>query len=185
MYVSALEPAAFLVALQKCVEPTDGQFEFGARVSGVGVVTQTLRGPETSRQFFGLVGEDGFRIALVVDSSQVTPYEPIIDGEFVPHGRQTALRLKLRPHPHAGMAGGLVTVSSTLLAGLVFVAVGLGWWNDAVEVSKGLALIAGFGALAFVGRVIPAKRAEIGFSKAVERAILALTDALQLSRLTE
>jgi hypothetical protein len=132
-----------------------------------------------------LVGEDGFRIARAVDSLQVTPFEPIIDGEFVPHAGKTALRIKLRPHPQAGLAGDVLGLGSALLFGLVLLAVGLGWWNDAVQNQSALALIAGFGALAVLGRRIPARRAQLGFAAAVERAVIVLADSLDLSRLAE
>ena len=131
------------------------------------------------------MGEDGFRIARIVDSTQVTPFEPIIDGEFVPHRGKVALRIKLRPHPNAGLAGDILGVGSAVLFGLVLIAVGLGWWNDDVETFRALALIGGFGALAALGRHIPARRAQLGFAAAVERAVLALAGALDLSRLEE
>ena len=176
---------AFRAALEAIVEPTDGLFEFGARLSGAGIVTQTLKGPESERPFFGLVGEDGFRIARIVDSTQVTPFEPIIDGEFVPHSGQVALRIKLRPHPNAGLAGDVLGVGSAILFGLVLIAAGLGWWNDDVESARALTLVIGFGGLAFLGRRIPARRAQLGFAEAVERAVGALVAALDLSRLSE
>jgi hypothetical protein len=181
--VAAIAPEDFTAALSALVEPTDGLFEFGARLSGAGIVAQTLKAPETDRPFFGLVGEDGFRIVRVADPTHISPFEPIIDGEFVPHKGKTAVRLKLWPHPRAGFAGDLLQTGSILLFVLVGVVLAIGTWRGEVGVFAGLGGLVGFGALAVLGKTVPARRARAGFEFAAEEAVVLLVKALKMQRI--
>jgi hypothetical protein len=166
---SALPPRVLRDRLAGAVAPIDGGFTLVSKLSGGGIVTRTLRAPETDRPLFGRVEPERIRVALVHRGIDTSPFQPIVRVELTPEGEGTRVRLALAPHPNARTFGGAFAVGAILL----LVAAGL-----QVGTRPGLALATAVFAVALGG--FPHLRARVGFGQDADRVVVALAELLEL-----
>lgn len=94
-------PAALLERVRERVEPLDEGFTLMHRLSGGGIVVRSLRAPPTRLPLFGKVDPAGFRVALVPDSRDISPFQPIVRARIMPAPGGSRVEATLRPHPDA------------------------------------------------------------------------------------
>lgn len=162
-------PAALRARLREAVEPLDGGFTLVSRLSGGGIVTRTLRAPDTDLPLFGRVEPDRIRVALVHRGVDTSPFQPIVGVALDGEGEGSAVRLDLAPHPNARTFGGIFALGAVLL--LVAAAVQFSG-------QPGVAVAAGLFAVAL--GLFPHLRARVGFGQDADRVTDALVELLEL-----
>lgn len=152
-----------LEATQLETEP----FTMVAKLSGGGIVVRVLRTPETDRAFFGRVKSDSFFLAPVHRGGDVTPFQPLLRGQWSANGTGTVLTATLSPHPHAQ--------SYDIAFHLVGLLLLLG---AAIQANVSLPYGAMLGAFGLLAALFPRLRGQAGFALETRRAEAALRDAL-------
>ncbi len=124
VWTSPHRPEALLARLRDQVEPLDEGFTLMHRLSGGGIVVRSLRAPPTRRPFFGKVDPAGFRLAVVPELGNISPFQPIVRARIEPAPGGSRVTATLRPHPdvrtHALLFLGLaaVLIISSMVKGL-------------------------------------------------------------------
>ncbi|MEC7949351.1 MAG: hypothetical protein VX265_17420 [Myxococcota bacterium] len=166
---SDMPPEALRARLASAVAPLEGGFTLVSKLSGGGIVTRTLRTPETELPLFGRVEADRIRIALVHRGVDISPFQPIVGVVIEASGRGSLVALHLAPHPNARTFAGAFALCAILL--LLAAAVQF-------SAKPGIALAAALFALAL--GLFPHLRARRGFQMDADRAVAALDGLLAL-----
>ena len=99
---SQLSLPEFIAALDKFVDPVE-EFRLISKVSGAGIVTRVLEGPEQNSQFWGRLDTEPYRIVQHVPKINRTPYQPIVHIVICTNDQASKGTLQLRPHSQATM----------------------------------------------------------------------------------
>ena len=162
-------PDALRAHLETLVEPLDGGFTLMSRLSGGGIVTRTLRAPDTERPLFGRVTPERIRVALVHRDVDMSPFQPIATVRLDPDGGGSRVTLELGPHPNARSFGGIFAFGAALLLGASLFQFSC----------RPVVAVSGMG-FAVLLAVFPHLRARHGFGQDADRAVAVLTSLLEL-----
>ena len=147
--------------LREHVEAVE-EFSIVAKLSAGGVVVRTLRAPKSEQPFFGMVGSL-LQIAELRYTHNLTPYQPILNMEYIPKDTGGVVEVLLAPHPKMMDLGILYNIAGVLLIGSIV---------PMMSVKPQLSFIAGiFGILLLI---YPALRARVSFDEACTSAIRSL-----------
>ena len=119
---SPLTPTDLHARLARHVEPAV-EFPLVSKLSGAGIVIRTIQPPPTDRPFFGTLTPAGFKLAQVLRSEGLSPYQPILEGSVAPSDAGSTVRLTLRPHQDArvfAVAFAVVGIGLIVAGGLGF-----------------------------------------------------------------
>lgn len=166
---SAATPGELRARLDASVAPIEGGFTLVSKLSGGGIVTRTLRTPDSDRLLFGRVGADRIRVALIPRGVDISPFQPIVGVGLESSGDGTAVTLELAPHPGARTFGGIFAFGALLL----FIAA-------AVQFSGAPGVAALAASFALVLAVFPHVRARRGFQDGADRVTATLDELLEL-----
>lgn len=166
---SAVAPAELRRRLERSVAPIEGGFTLVSKLSGGGIVTRTLRTPESELPLFGWVRDDRIRVAMIPRGVDLTPFQPIVGLQLSPAAEGTEVRMELAPHPGARTFGGIFAFGAVLL----LIAAGVQFSG-----SPGVALLAAL--FAVVLALFPHVRARRGFGADADRVTEALDALLEL-----
>jgi len=162
-------PAALQARLEQAVEPLEGGFTLVSRLSGGGIVTRTLRAPDTDRMLFGRVTAARIRVALVHRGIDTSPFQPIVSVGLVADGEGSRVELELAPHPNARTLGGVFALGAVLLLGASLLQL----------VAQPVVALTGV-VFAMVLGGFPHLRARHGFRRDAEAVVQALGSLLEL-----
>ena len=99
---STLSVQAFWERLDKHVGAVES-FRLISKVSGAGIVTRVLQGPDGQSAFWGRLDKEPYRIVQQVPKDNRTPYQPIVHLVIDETGPVLKGNISMRPHAQATM----------------------------------------------------------------------------------
>lgn len=170
---SPASPAALRARLDASLARIEGGFTLVSKLSGGGIVTRTLRTPDSDRLLFGRMGPERIRVALIPRGVDLSPFQPIVSVLLQPEHGGSAVTLEMAPHPGARTFGGIFAFGAVLL----LIAACLQFAG-----SPGVAVLAGLFAVLLA--VFPHIRARRAFRADADRVTEALDRLLELDVVT-
>ena len=112
-YLSSKSQSTIRTILLEHLEEVE-LFSIISKLSAGGAVVRTLKAPKSTKKFFGQCGEV-IKIAELLYTRNLTPYQPILSVTLNPHEKGTEILLHCAPHPKMYEFGILYNLAGVLL----------------------------------------------------------------------